>query len=368
MIKLNFMKRLVILFSLCLLCASITAQSVKNVVNNLSSTVDSHSEQINDIKNDVVAINDKIENIDYALCHQNELIVHEHNAISNSMSSIAILLTAVSILIAFGGLILGWFINNRAKTMQELLAQAEDVKKRMSQTKNDIVDINDSIHNDIEKLYQKLRREETKTLLKRLVYEPQDIDNIINLLLSRKLEDDDFKLLLAAYRNYKNESVSNTNISYDDANIDLLENNKHNYMLLFFQHFCGQASLHELTHEDLVGYFEGAIKCAFKKDINNSTLSLVACMNKADNVYDVKELLIKYITALYKSKFNSYEEPYKIIVTKYHDKKTLQQIWSELVMSNIIIPILGKLLIELFKDEDELFVKAIQTKLEPLNN
>ena len=45
------MKKLVILFCLCLLCASITAQGVKNVVNNLSSTVDSHSEQINDIKN-----------------------------------------------------------------------------------------------------------------------------------------------------------------------------------------------------------------------------------------------------------------------------------------------------------------------------
>ena len=62
-----------------------------------------------------------------------------------------------------------------------------------------MTNLNNEIRDDIEKLYLRLRREETVTILKRLVMVSEDLNNLISLLLSKELESSDYTILKIAY-------------------------------------------------------------------------------------------------------------------------------------------------------------------------
>lgn len=299
---------------------------------------------------------------------QKEIISQEQSAIENSMGAVNILLTAFSILIALGGITLGWFINRKEKNVQSLLEQVEKKKKEVERleektanTKKEIVELNDSINNDIEGLYAKLRREETTTLLKRLVYEPKDVVNLGALLVSRDLDTSDFKYLLAAYRKLEKDGDNGFKV---EGGVQRLSS-KGQYLLLFFQHFCGQALCHELVSSDLSDFFPSAIACAFKNDVINSTTSLANCFNNNEVSINKVEITCKYLKALCESEHSNLQEAYSILVSKYHNDE-LKKIWEHLNDYNVYIKQFNELICEKCQD-DEGFVVRVKAQKETKN-
>lgn len=335
---------------------NIRIDSLDAIINHLNKKSDNTNQSIEDIYK-------QIESISYCVNVQKDLISQEQSVIENSMSSINTLLTIISIVLSAGGIFLGWYVNRKEKNMQVLLSKVEenkaDVEKleeKTLKTKKEIENLNEDITNDIEGLYDKLRKEETKSLIQRLVYEPQDISNICNLLLARTIDATNFKYLITAYRNYK------ASYSYNDNKSILVGlSPKQEYLVLFFQHFCGQAISHDLVRDDLIKFFPDAFRCAFKSDVINSTHSFITCINKDDNL-DKINILYDYLYALINSKHKDCKEAYEIIISKYNNDSELQMTCKNLVDKKIEIPPHMNDLLQMRFSDDELFLKSIKSK------
>lgn len=360
------------------------AQKLQVRVDSLSASInwsnikiENLNVKMENIEGSIEGLTKQVENLSYLVEAQKEVISQEQSAIENSMGAVNTLLAVFSLIITIGGIFLGWFINRKEKNVQALLNQVKTKKEEVekleestlktkdevkkleestSKTKDEIVKLNDNINNDIEGLYAKLRREETITYLKRLVYEPNDVLNLNTMLVSRDLEATDFKYLLVAYRKLKEE-----NEPTDGGYIRM----QYAYIVMFFQHFCGQSVLHELVKDDIISSFVPAMNCAFLNDIKNSTQSLIGCLNKSDAEKDKADIIFKYISALNESKYKTHNELYEMIVSKCKDDFVIQSVWVKLVEANTFIPIVGELLCNRF-DDDEGYVKAVQESMSEL--
>lgn len=357
------MKKLISLIIVCLACSSLQAQTLRVRVDSLLVSINRSDVKIESVEKSIDGLTRQVENLSYLVEAQKEIISQEQSAIENSMGAVNTLLAVFSLIITVGGIFLGWFINRKEKNIQSLLKQVETKKgevekleEKTSKTKKEVVELSDNINNDIEGLYAKLRREETITCLKRLVYEPDDISNILPLLLSRELIDSDFKFLLTAYRNLENKS--DNGIVFDGLFAQRLSS-KGQYLLLFYQHFCGQALCHELVSADIVNFFPHLLRCAFKKDVINSAISMVNCFNREGIVVNKVEIIYLYLKALHASKYSNLEDAYSVIVSKYRNDDELKDIWKHLYDNNIYIATFNKLLCDRYC-EDILFVEEIK--------
>ena len=183
------MKKLISLIIVCLACSSLHAQTLRVRVDSLSVSIgrsDAKIENLNidmeDIEESVDGLAKQVENLSYLVETQKEIISQEQSAIENSMGAVNIFLAAFTLIITIGGIFLGWFINRKEKNVQALLMQVETKKEEVekleektSKTKDDIVELNNNINGDIEGLYERLKKEETVSLFRRLVEVPWDI-------------------------------------------------------------------------------------------------------------------------------------------------------------------------------------------------
>lgn len=368
------MKKLISLIIVCFVYSSLHAQALRVRVDSLSVSIgrsDAKIENLNidmeDIEESVDGLAKQVENLSYLVETQKEIISQEQSAIENSMGAVNIFLAVFALILTIGGIFLGWFINRKEKKVQALLMQVETKKEEVekleektSKTKDDIVELNNNINGDIEGLYAKLRREETITYLKRLVYEPNDIGNILPLLLSRELIDSDFKYALAAYRNLENKH--DNGLKVEGLLVQRLSN-KGQYLLLFYQHFCGQALCHELVAADIVAFFPYLLQCAFKNDVINSTISMVNCFNREDTAVDKVETVYLYLKSLHESKYTNLKEAYSVIVSKYRNDDELKDIWRHLEENHVYIKLFNELICEAYQ-EDETFVARVKAQKE----
>lgn len=360
------MMRRLIIISLLLIVSTISyAKKSSTNVDTLNIAISQLKTKTNDIDLSIDGLSKQIDVISYTVETQKDIISQEQSAIENSMSSINTILTIFSILITIGGIGLGCYINRKEKNMQNLLNKVEEKKKEVEtleektiKTREDIRELNNTITKDIEALYARLRREETVTILKRLVYEPMDISNLSPLLMSRDLEESDFKYLLVAYRNLS-ERIFIMNL----GTLDISKKNKYCFLALFFQHFCGLSIDNKLVRDDLIKMLPLIIKSAFHRDIDKSTNSLVICLNKNISTdYNNLNVLTDYIQALNNSQFKNYNKPYEIIASKYKNDDELKKLWSMLESKDIINQYFGSALCERFKDDDS-YVKSIKEKI-----
>lgn len=361
------MKKLISLIIVCLAYSSLHAQTLRVRVDSLSASINRSDVKIESVEKSIDGLTRQVENLSYLVETQKEIINQEQSAIENSMGAVNIFLAVFALILTIGGIFLGWFINRKEKKVQALLMQVETKKEEVekleektSKTKDDIVELNNNINGDIEGLYAKLRREETITYLKRLVYEPNDIGNILPLLLSRELIDSDFKYALAAYRNLENKN--DNGLKVEGLLVQRLSN-KGQYLLLFYQHFCGQALCHELVAADIVAFFPYLLQCAFKNDVINSTISMVNCFNREDTAVDKVETVYLYLKSLHESKYTNLKEAYSVIVSKYRNDVELKDIWRHLEENHVYIKLFNDLICVAYQ-EDETFVARVKAQKE----
>ena len=367
------MKKLISLIIVCLACSSLHAQTLRVRVDSLSVSIgrsDAKIENLNidmeDIEESVDGLAKQVENLSYLVETQKEIISQEQSAIENSMGAVNIFLAAFTLIITIGGIFLGWFINRKEKNVQALLMQVETKKEEVekleektSKTKDDIVELNNNINGDIEGLYERLKKEETVSLFRRLVEVPWDISNVGTLLLARKIDISNFKYLVLAYRNLKDSGT-------DGQTGGIMYSYKDMYLVQFFQHFCGPAISHSLIKDDLIEFFPAGFSCAYQSDIEYSTNSLIMSLNRDKSIGNKPEILYTYIKALNESKHNTTSIPYEIIVSKYDNDDDLIQIWEQLISNSIIIKQFGELLCDRFSTNNA-FVSSVKdsiTKME----
>lgn len=389
------MMRRLIIISLLLIVSTISyAKKSSTNVDTLNIAISQLKTKTNDIDLSIEGLSKQIDVISYTVETQKDIISQEQSAIENSMSSINTILTFFSIILTFGGAFLGFYIRYKERNVKKMLSEVKEKEKNVKsmltevgkkekkvknmlsevgvkkkevetleektiKTREDIRELNNTITKDIEALYTRLRREETVTFLKRLVYEPMDISNLSPLLMSRDLEESDFKYLLVAYRNLS-ERIFIMNL----GTLDISKKNKYCFLALFFQHFCGLSIDNKLVRDDLIKMLPLIIESAFHRDIDKSTNSLVICLNKNISTdYNNLNVLTDYIQALNNSQFKNYNKPYEIIASKYKNDDELKKLWSMLESKDIINQYFGSALCERFKDDDS-YTKSIMEKIE----
>ena len=240
-------------------------------------------------------MDDRLNNLQISLGNYNSYMCNEI-AISDRYWSI------VSAVLAILAIILGIYITYKYNKTMKLLQTIEKKEKAIKDLKKNIEDLNNKVNKDLTGLYESLRKEETHSLIKRLTEVPEDVSNIINLLLSRQIEKDDFINLKKA--------------------CDKLEPNlssyKKDYTLLFYQHFSYESIKNPELRKEFIENFEYLIGCGFKNDIIKSTDDMVNALSELSD-----EIKMEVVTAYYKS----------LEVSKYKD---MSEVFEKLksIMSN----------------------------------
>lgn len=356
------MKKLVFLVLIFINLSPLLAKEGDQSIDSIINVVNLNTEKINNIENNLNGLSSDIQHIEYVVSQQKEIISQEQSAIENSFSSSSRLLEIFGIIIGvlglfltIGGIFLGLFISNKEKSVRILLKKVENINKDVTKTSNHINQLNDEINNNIDSLYSRLRQEETTTLLKRLIEVPLDIVNITQLLLSRTLRKEDFPLLLEAYNKLQLEL---TNFNEKDI---LPDSYKVNYLLQFFQHFCGESIETENLREDIIKFFPQGLNCAFPSDVRNSLHSLLNALNRLDLGSLKEDILLKFILGLNNSRNKNYTEAYNIIIEK-SESINLENVWMKLIDKKVIIEVFGDLLCKKYK-EDENFIKSVRKQI-----
>ena len=232
------------------------------------------------------AIKFKIELIEAKMSCLNDLVNSSNDIIANEIAVSDRYWSIASAILCILCLILGIYIAWCSRKVERLKLSVEQKEQDVIRLKDIIDDTNQMIQHDLSGLYQKLRTEETNTLLRRLVEVPEDVSNVQNLLLSRDLPSDAFPKLKEAFNSIKKEDES----YYND------------YLLLFFQHFAGQSLLDDRIRACITNALGYLVGCAFKNDIIKSTKDIVGAI--AEMPYeDGKAFVVAYYRALRNSKF-----------------------------------------------------------------
>lgn len=332
------MKKLFIILVLFNISTFLDAKSFKNRIDSLEITTKESRVEIEAIASSINSLYKEVEFLSNIVDKQSELIGQEQSAIENSLTGTAMRLDIFSLILAVAGIFLGIYINRKENSIQELLTNVKKLEQKTTETKDDIIQLNEEINDDIEGLYNRLKKEETCSLYKRLVDEPLDIANIGTLLLARKIENSNFKYLILAYKKFK--KIDSRFIEED------IHGYKEQYLLQFFQHFFGQAICHPLVQKDLLNFLPTGFKCAYESDVINSSNSLIYCLNKNKDIDNKEHILYNYIKELNASKYKSTTIPYEIITSKYNNQKELISIWNKLIDNGIVIPQFGRYLCE----------------------
>lgn len=241
--------------------------------------------------------------------NQNELFSQTISNISTMFDSSTYNLAIFGFLFALIILALGVYVTYIEGKVVKLRDENKSLLSETEKNKDIVVTTNELIQKDIKGLYDKIKREETLYLLKRLVKIPDDILNLTNSLLSRDLENVDFILLKEAFINFLNssnkEEIKKIKISA--------------YLNLFFQHFCELSIKDDIIRNHIVNFFPEGIDNAFENDIKKSTNDFIQAIIDL-GIINMKHEINVYIKEISKSRFSNYKELYKIILKKLKNK------------------------------------------------
>jgi len=239
-----------------------------------------------------------------------------NSTIANEISAVNTMLVAFTIGLTVVGVLLGIYITWLQQKVSKMSKNIEEKEQKIICLANTVEETDKKIHSDISDLYAQLRKEETMTLLHRLEEEPEDISNLVDLLLARPLDDDGFSILKKAFEKLMAIHLEVGKDVLVDSSLET------RYVLLFFQHYLFQSILDDKLRSEVVKDLDSCMNCAFKHDIIKSTKDFCRALSNDDATFEKKQLLIDYLKALNQSKYKDLEE-LKDIFQEYLDKDLL---------------------------------------------
>lgn len=237
------------------------------------------------------------------------------NSISNQLEAVPISLTVFGVLFAVAAVILGVYVTRIENKIITLKGDTQKLLNETISTRDEVKGINKLIQRDIKGLYEKIKREETVHILDRLVNVPDDIGNLINPLLSRKLEKEDYFKLKEAYLKLDEEDRK---FSEETSFFSLDRGGQ--YLLIFFQHFLDLLIVDSDIGKDAIAFYPTGIKCAFRNDMDQATKDLMYATSNTE-LGSLKDELSSFMKGLSLSKHKDYKIVYEIIFEKLNDRK-----------------------------------------------
>ena len=256
--------------------------------------------KLNNISCEIDSIHNQIESILVKEQLLSEIVEVSNNSISNQLSSANWFLAILAIVLAFLGFFLGIYIEKQKNKVEKIARIIEAKKKHVLEIAESTRKLDEKITNNVEGLYQRLRVEETKALLDRLICEPFDISNIITLLLARDLEIDGYTKLKEAYQIFLSHKGQ---AGYDNQSNISFAKKQLEYVVLFFQHYSYQSLKDDEIRPYIIQYYGNCFAIAFKRDMIKSTIDLCKALSDTDSTFNKEQVLAAYLKALNKSPF-----------------------------------------------------------------
>lgn len=274
-------------------------------MNSLDSLwVSSTDAQLDCLSNSVDSLQNGLSVLQYKTDLLSSILETSNDSISNQLSAASYLLALLAILIAVASIFMGFYLSRKKREVETIAKTVEEKKVAMEMIAETTKELNDQIHCNLKDLYQELRKEETATLLDRLVLEPMDIVNLIKPLLARDLDESFYGKLKEAFLKIKD----NSEVEEYERTAAFEPTIKSNFFLLFFQHFCYQALQDDFIRPGLVKSFEMYCEQSFKRDIIKTTIDLCRALSDDHSTFNKEDVLVAYLKALNGSKYRGYEE------------------------------------------------------------
>lgn len=273
-----------------------------------------YQNEIISLKNDIKNINNELSKTTSQLKEQGNLDNKTYNSISAQLNGASYSITIFGLLFAIAAIILGIYVTRIENKVIQLRDENKFLLTETIKNKEEVVQINNLIQSDINSLYLKIKREETTQLLKRLVLIPEDIENISDLLYSRELEKDDFKIFKKAYENLMLRSESQKRF-FEQHGISLEDN----YKNLFFQHFLDLSLKDDMICNEIVDFFDKGINSAFENDVSKSTNDFMTAIIDM-NIRTKEKEINSYIKGISQSIYKDSKFVYEIFFNKLQNR------------------------------------------------
>ncbi len=274
-----------------------------------------------------------LQNINENIEAVKQIVDISNSTIANEISAVNTLLVAFTIIFGLVGIGLGIYITWLQKKISKMNDSIEKKEQNIMLLTQKVEDTNNKIQSDINGLYKQLREEETTTLLKRLEEEPQDINNIMGLLLARSIGIEGYLPLKTAYLNLLKIRVELKEEDFFSYKIS--------YLILFFQHFLYLSMLDDDIREDLREEFEKICWCAFKRDIIKSTKEFCLVLSKSDVPFEKEPILVDYLKAINQSKFRELVELKNIFQDEIKNQSLLVEAIDKCTTDKVYLSLFG---------------------------
>lgn len=291
-------------------------------------------------------LNNKVSDLETKYTHLENITEQTAGSISNQLSAASFNLSVFGFLFGLGAIILGVYITFVERKVMRLSERSRVLFDQSKAVKKEVEVINTHIQSDMSGLYDKIKREETVYILKRLLDVPNDITNLTTQLLSRDLEQDDFYTLKTAYLKLKDKPKLEA-VVFQMGNVD-------SYKLVFYQHFLNLAVNDEDIGPDMIEFYPHGIECSFDNDIIKSTSDFMNGIYKSG--FKLKsEAINSYFIGLSSSYYKDNVEIYKIFFNTLSSRINRFEFYELLSKENNCKAgrtNFGKLLVEEYSDTE----------------
>ncbi|PCI26296.1 MAG: hypothetical protein COB67_10195 [SAR324 cluster bacterium] len=269
---------------------SLLLEKINAQESRIDSIIDEFNKENDNLNKELSDLKDKYE----FQSKVNELTI---NSISNQLTAASYNLTIFGILFGLAAIGVGVYITFVERKIIKISEKNVLLLSKSQAIKKEVESINKLIQDDIYGLFLKIKREETLHILNRLLKVPKDISNLLDELLSRDLEKEDYNILKKAYLQLDNSEKTK---AYTEK-----------YELVFFQQFLDLILKDEDIGEKLIPTYPRGIRCCFDNDILKSTKDFIKVIINLG--IDKKEKEINsYFSGLSNSSFKDSKEIYKI--------------------------------------------------------
>lgn len=244
--------------------------------------------------------------------YQNKINELTMDSVSIQLTASSNNLTVFGILFGFTALIFGIYITYIEGKIVKISEKNTIMLSKSKVIKDEVESINKLIQEDIYGLFIKIKREETLAILNRLVKIPKDIVNLIDILVSRELEKEDYLLLRKAYLSV-----------FDSKTVNF----KDNYKLLFFQHFLDLVIKDNQTGSDLISFYSRGIRSSFENDVLKSTRDFVKGISEI-GIDDKKNHVNSFFEGLSISDYKNDSKIYEIFFEGLYTKENRFQFYD----------------------------------------
>lgn len=255
-------------------------------------------------------LNEKFENIKDKLDYQEKINTQTLNNISTQLSASSYSLTLFGVLFAIAAIAVTFYVTYIERKIINMSEENKKLLAKSEKAKNEIEELNKLIQNDNYNLFLKIKREETRHIIDRLVEIPEDIGNVATVLLTRDLTSDDFLKLKEAY--LKLENNGNENIYYN---------------ILFFQHFLHLTLKDDRLKNDISNFIYNGIQSCFKNDIIKSTSDFASVLVEV-GIEQFKKEINLFFLGLSNSRHKNYDEVYDVLFEQLKVRKNQFDIYS----------------------------------------